>query len=109
MPTTGLVLDERFEQHDTGPEHPERSARLAAIRKALIEAGLVDRCERITPEPIKLADLDRLHEPHYRERFKQACLRSASYIDVPDSAICPASYDIALLAAGTPRSRRLMR
>ncbi|HUU84277.1 MAG TPA: histone deacetylase [Phycisphaerae bacterium] len=100
MPPTGLVMDERFERHDTGPGHPERSARLVAIRKALDEGDLARTCERVEPEPVDLAALYRLHEGAYVDRLREACRRGAPYIDVPDSAICPESYDIALLAAG---------
>ena len=97
---TGLVLDERFERHDTGAGHPERRARLVAVREALGGANLVERCERIEPAPIDLPDLYRVHERGYVDRVQQACRSGAAYIDGPDSAICPESYDVALLAAG---------
>ncbi|MHC4609931.1 MAG: histone deacetylase family protein [Planctomycetota bacterium] len=100
MPKTGLVLDERFERHDTGPQHPECAARLPAIRTALVETGLAEQCQPIEPRPIELAELHRIHQPEYVRRVQDACRRGVPFIDVPDSAICPESYEIALLAAG---------
>ncbi len=101
MPKTGLVLDPCFERHDTGPGHPERSQRLDAIRRGFEGAGLIERCERIEPRPIASEQLERLHEKAYVDRVQSACADRAPFIDVVDSAICPESYEIALLAAGT--------
>ena len=47
MTSTGLVLDECFRRHDTGPGHAERPERIRAIATALQESGLIDRCRRI--------------------------------------------------------------
>jgi acetoin utilization deacetylase AcuC-like enzyme len=101
MRKTGLVLDECFRGHDTGPGHPERPERLVAIEHALRDRGLVDQCNRLplrqaTPEQIHC-----LHRPDYVERLVSACRDGAPFIDVPDSAICPKSYDLAVLAAGS--------
>ena len=101
MPNTGLILDPCFERHDTGAGHPERPQRLAAIRRGLADAGLIERCERIEPGPIDPQQLRRLHDETYIKRVEQACRDNAPYIDVMDSAIGPESCEIALLAAGT--------
>ncbi|MFQ5490930.1 MAG: histone deacetylase [Phycisphaerae bacterium] len=100
MNKTGLVLDAVFEDHDTGPAHPERGTRLAAIRRALGDRGLVERCERIDPEPIDGTLLERIHDPKYIARVEAACRDGEAFIDTADSAICPKSHEIALLAAG---------
>ena len=101
MPNTGLILDPCFERHDTGAGHPERPQRLAAIRRGLADAGLIERCERIEPGPIDPQQLRRLHDETYIKLVEQACRDNAPYIDVMDSAIGPESCEIALLAAGT--------
>jgi len=44
--------------------------------------------------------VERLHDPAYIRRFREACARGASIFEVPDCGICPESYEIALLAAG---------
>ena len=43
MKPVGLVMDPCFEEHLTGPGHPERPERLAAVRAALEGAGLAAR------------------------------------------------------------------
>jgi len=40
MNKTGLVYDEIYLQHDTGPHHPEGPQRLTAIYETLEAAGL---------------------------------------------------------------------
>ncbi|HBD07855.1 MAG TPA: histone deacetylase, partial [Syntrophobacteraceae bacterium] len=39
MKRTGLVFDDRFLLHDTGPDHPETPERLRAIYAGLESAG----------------------------------------------------------------------
>ena len=43
----GLVFDDCFQRHDPGAGHPERPARLQAIREGLESAGLIQRCAPI--------------------------------------------------------------
>jgi len=97
---TGLIYDERFLDHDTGEAHPERPDRLRAVMQGLDQAGLSDRLEQ---PAFPLADLEyiqRLHDPGYVQRCLEHCREGRPFIDTPDSAICPASADLALLAAG---------
>lgn len=98
--TTGLLLDERFRRHDTGPGHPESPQRLATIHKALETSGVASRCARIEARPIDEGRIQLVHAASYLVRLEAACRQGYPYIDVPDSAICPESYEIAKLAAG---------
>ncbi|GAF67747.1 unnamed protein product, partial [marine sediment metagenome] len=98
---SGLLLDDCFKEHLTGAGHPEQPDRLDAVRRALDGAGLLGR---MTPIPItEVADRDvlRIHDAAYVERIERTCETGAPYIDTPDSAICPRSYEIARLAAGS--------
>ncbi len=109
MAAIGILLDERFKRHSTGHGHPERPERLDAIREGLEEAGLLTRCTRIEPTPIAEAHLQRVHSRDYLIRLDAACRQAYPYIDVPDSAIGPESYDIARLAAGgTVKAARMI-
>jgi len=98
---TGLVLDDIFQRHETGHGHPERPDRLRAIAQKLETTGLIQRCRRIDVQRIDPEFLTRAHDPNYLERLQKACLAGEPFIDTPDSGICPESYDIALLAAGS--------
>jgi acetoin utilization deacetylase AcuC-like enzyme len=100
MGVTGLVQDERFLMHRTGPGHPERPDRLIAIRAALESSGLRAKCRPISPVPADLETIQRVHEANYVERLRRACESGRPFIDVPDSVIVPESYEVALLAAG---------
>ena len=100
MARTGLLQDERFQRHLTGSGHPERPERLAALAKAFAERGLTDACHAIEVLPVDMDLVLGIHAESYVERFEQACEHGLSYIDVPDSAICNESYQIAQLAAG---------
>ena len=100
MKRLGIVHDECFKRHDTGSRHPESPARLDAITAGLARTNVLSRAVRIEPEPIDRALLEARHHRDYIERFREACAANRRMIDVPDSAICPESYEIALLAAG---------
>lgn len=97
---TGLVLDERFQQHDTGPMHPERPERLKAITAALEGAGLVEACTRVGPRPVERRWLQSNHDDAYIDRLQRACASGQRHIDCADSAISGESFEIAELAAG---------
>ncbi len=98
--STGLVYDKRFLDHVTGPAHPERPHRLLAIIEHLHKTGLWDRLQVLPATPADLKWVRKVHDQAYLDRLQQACLNHEAYIDCPDSAICPASYEVALLAAG---------
>ena len=100
MARTGLAQDDRFQRHVTGPGHPERPQRLAAIAKALRERRLDDACAAINVSPVDVALVRRLHAPAYLDRLESACRTGLAYIDEPDSAICAESFEIGRLAAG---------
>ncbi|MGD8450613.1 MAG: histone deacetylase [Phycisphaerae bacterium] len=109
MSSTGILLDDRFKRHSTGQGHPERPERLTAIEQGLSGAGLLESCTRIEPALIPEGLLQCVHTHDYLTRLDAACRQAYPYIDVPDSAIGPESYEIARLAAGgTVKAARLI-
>ncbi len=100
MRRTGYVYDERYLRHDPGTWHPERPDRLKAIQKNLQESGITDLLTAIQPYENPLEWVERVHDPDYVRRFKEACAKGRNIFEVPDCGICPESYDIALLAVG---------
>lgn len=97
---TALIYHDRFLEHDTRAGHPERPDRLRALMKGLDDAGLLETLVRPDFAPAERAYLERLHQPEYIQRCFDHCRGDAPFIDTPDSAICPASAEIAQLAAG---------
>ena len=100
MPPTGLVWSDDYLRHDTGPHHPERPARLEAVHEGLTRSGLLNRCQVITPSPVDLKLVERVHATEYISQFRNACKLGQHTLNTPDCAICPASFEIACLAAG---------
>lgn len=104
-------MDPRYRRHATGAGHPEAPARLEAIEDGLTTVGLADACTLIEATPASETDLQTVHAHDYLVRLDAACRQGYPYIDAPDSAICPESYQIALLAAGgvVEAARRVAR
>ncbi len=100
MRRTGLLYDERFLLHRTGPGHPESHDRLALAHNALKEAGLLEKLTLIEATPTRLKWIERVHSPRHIYRFEEACMLDLGELDHPDNQISPDSYDIALLAVG---------
>ena len=100
MARTGLVQDERFKDHLTGKDHPERPQRVARIAAVLAERGLTEACTPVAATPVDMALVGRNHDDKYIARLQHACESGAAFIDVPDSPICAQSFEVARLAAG---------
>ncbi len=101
MATTGLVQFRRFRYHDTGPGHPERSERLVRLEQEFAGNGLAAACQPVEVLEIDLGLVLKVHAFDYVDRIRLACQQGMPFIDTPDSAICPESYVIAVLAAGS--------
>jgi acetoin utilization deacetylase AcuC-like enzyme len=96
-----LLTHPSFADHDTGPHHPERPARLAAVLEGIRAAG-VTLVEVEPPE----ADPDLLglvHDADYIEAIRNFCLAGGGPLD-PDTFAGPASWEAAVRAAGAGRS-----
>ncbi|MBI4579922.1 MAG: histone deacetylase [Planctomycetes bacterium] len=96
----GLVWSDRYADHDTGPHHPERPARLSGIKERLAHAGVFTSTVPIAPAAVDLALVQRVHSAAYIERFRQRCEGELSYIDTQECPLCPRTFEVARLAAG---------
>ena len=99
---TGFSFDPGFLKHDAGYGHPESPARLSTTMAYLEEQpwfkALVPVAARAAePDWIRL-----IHSDSYMRHARETCLSGAPFLDSQDVGVCRDSYDIALLAAGTP-------
>ena len=101
MPKTGLIVDPLFEQHDTGPGHPERPARAERVRRRIIDDGFAERGHPLPLVSATDEQLHRVHDPVYVRRVAEACAARQTSLDSTDTAICPESESIARQAAGS--------
>jgi acetoin utilization deacetylase AcuC-like enzyme len=94
--TSGIVLDERYLQHDPGPGHPERPERIGVFLPAVLDRP---GTTRIAPRLATGDDITLVHGEGHFERVARtrALPRFAFDADTPVSA---ASFDAACLAAG---------
>lgn len=91
--------DPRFADHDAGPGHPERPARLVAVDKGVELAGLGDALVRFTPEPAMRDAIAAVHPGDYLQRIEDLTAAGGGHIDA-DTAVSAGSWDALLLAAG---------
>ncbi len=99
--TTGYFFDPLYLQH-AQPNHVEGPERLSAINDALDETGMRDRLVTLTPEPISIKRLSRVHQSRHIERVRAVAARGGGgLMGLGDETyVAPRSYDAALLAAG---------
>jgi len=100
MKKTGLLYDERYLLHDTGPNHPESPQRLKAIYQGIKEAGLLPKLTLIQARRADLKWIETTHSKNYIKRFEAACSSGNSTFDYPDNQICAETFETALLAVG---------
>lgn len=92
-----LIHTDRFVEHETPPGHPERSERAEVfdvVAKRWLNRGL----EIVGPSTATEDQLLRVHDAAYLRHIAGTAGR-ATQLD-PDTYTSPASYEVALLAAG---------
>ena len=97
---TGFLYDDKYQQHLTGNYHPEIPDRLPAVYKGIQDAGLLEQLILIKAVPADLKWVETVHDPHYIKRLQEACTRGDNIFDSPDNQMCPATYEVSLLAVG---------
>jgi acetoin utilization deacetylase AcuC-like enzyme len=94
-----LLTDPRCVEHDTGPHHPERPARMGAALDGIDDHGLREALVVVEPERASRDDLLVVHRAELVDRLEAICRGGGGHLD-PDTLTVPASWDAALLAAG---------
>ncbi len=95
----GYVLDDRFIHHLAPAGHPERPARLAAVRDAMALAGVEGRGVAV---PIRAAtdeELGRVHGAAYLAELARTVPGATGWLD-GDTYYSPETWEVALAAAG---------
>ncbi|MBW2406029.1 MAG: histone deacetylase [Deltaproteobacteria bacterium] len=100
MAKTGLVYDDIYLNHDTGPHHPETAERLTAIIEYLRITGLFEKLLYIEPEPAKRDIIAFCHEPHYIDKFERDVTNASSFIHTPECPLSRATFEVARYAVG---------
>ena len=78
--------------------HPERPERVEAIRTAMAKMGWWDEFPHLEPESPSKEILESVHDPGYLRRLEALC-KTGQRLDM-DTYTTPASWDLALKAAG---------
>ncbi len=87
------------EHHHDGGAHPERPARITAVRQGIDDLGLGDELVFVEPEPAPVAALERVHDPSYLEAAEAFCRAGGGNIDA-DTYARSDTWDAALESAG---------
>lgn len=82
---TGLLLDERFSEHQISLGHPESPARYEAVAKAFSDADFTEQLLRLTAKPASETWLKTVHSDQHRASINRHA---------------PKAYEIAQLATG---------
>lgn len=96
---TLLYQHDRFVDHLAGQGHPECPARYRAIQQHLPFQQLAAACTQPLLTPASIVQLSRVHTPDVITLVQEACQQGGGRIEA-DTVVSPASYDVALLAAG---------
>ncbi len=94
-----LATHQRFGDHDTGPGHPERPARLGAVLEGLATSGLDDALIRVSPRPATRTELEVVHPAAHLDGLEALCRSGGGHVDA-DTRVSADSWEVALLAAG---------
>jgi len=87
-------------EHEAGPGHPERPARVVAAVDGICSAGLGDAVRWVEPRPATVDELALVHDPRYVQALQRFCERGGGMLDL-DTGAGRRSWDAALVAAGS--------
>jgi len=96
-----IIYSDAFLLHETGSFHPEKPARLTAIKTALQASPWADQLDWRSPTPVEtrsvMPHVQQVHSQRYIEGVQRLAKRGGGYIDA-DTPVSAQTYDVALLA-----------
>lgn len=99
---TGFAYDPDFLKHYAGFGHPECPDRLSRTMDYLKQKEWFQSLTTLSSNPADLKWIREVHGDQYIRHARDTCRSGMPYLDSSDVGVCKDSYDIALLAAGTP-------
>jgi len=98
--TTAIVHHTIFQEHDTGPGHPESSSRYSTVMKALkSDQGLWTRLLEIEAREAPRGDVQACHSPQLYKNVERVVSEGLGFLDA-DTAVSMHSLQAALRGAG---------
>ena len=98
---TVVIYDDIYLKHDTGPNHPENSARIINTIKHLRSANCWQKLDIKKPRAATEAEVSAIHSTSQIEQIAEIARSGGGYLD-PDTYVSSDSYEAALNAAGAP-------
>ncbi|MBN2169279.1 MAG: histone deacetylase [Actinobacteria bacterium] len=99
MGQTVIFYDPVFEKHMAGFDHPERPERIPVSMKALLDAGLLETAEVVSPRNATVDEIELVHPIEYIEKIRSISDMGGGHLDA-DTGISKATYMAAVKAAG---------
>jgi acetoin utilization deacetylase AcuC-like enzyme len=97
---TGIIFDDLFLEHDTGPYHPECKERLIAIGEGLKAYRFAEHFLRLKPRPASGQELNLVHPLPYISKIRNSAGKPFTHFD-SDTVASSRSYEVALNAVGS--------
>src|SRR5215208_2156449 len=100
--TTAIVHHPIFQQHDTGPGHPETPSRYKVVMEALrSDATLWPTLVEVQAREAARGDIQAAHSPQLYKHVERVVSEGRGYLDA-DTVVSMRSLDAAKHAAGAP-------
>ena len=100
--TTAIVHHRIFQQHDTGPGHPETPSRYKVVMDALRnDASLWSSLVEVEAREAPRGDIQAAHSPQLYKHVERVVSEGLGYLDA-DTVVSLRSFDAAKHAAGAP-------
>lgn len=98
---TAIIYSQKYLDHKTGSNHPERPQRLISIMNGIKKSKLMEHKEIsfVKPYLASLEDLQLVHTQKYINKIKLICQRGGGLID-EETRVSKETFEVAKLAVG---------